>query len=409
MKICLISKYPPIEGGISSNTYWLAKSLGEKGHKVHIVTNALEVENEYREELDLNDPNYCPNNVFIHSTSPSPTIEANPSHIPFSNIYCEKLASLAIQTIEEFDIDIIDSYYLVPYCVSGFLAKSFTNTPQIIRHGGSDIQRLYPSLYLNNLLDKIIKSADTIITNDTTINFFQNKGISPSKITIMQKMPVNTLAFNPKVLPLNLSPYITNQIYYPDIPVISYIGKITHHFETKGLYEFLTACADIQENFLLLFVVNGKKLNQFKQLIKNFNLDNKTLFLNFVPPWQIPSILKSCTCIIELEKENSPIYDYHISSIASESLMTGRCTLISNALYKKQPYCNLKNKQNIFIVNPNNITKIKEILLKIIKNPNISNNIGNKGYEAIIKYENFNKYIDKTIEIYKSVLFESTL
>ena len=88
MKICFISKYPPIEGGISSSTYWLARGLGERGHEVHIVTNALEVEDEYRETLDINDPNYSPKNVYIHSTDPSPTIEANPSNIPFSKMYC---------------------------------------------------------------------------------------------------------------------------------------------------------------------------------------------------------------------------------------------------------------------------------------------------------------------------------
>ncbi len=252
MKICFICKYPPIEGGVSSKVYWLARALGERGHEVHIVTNALEVEDEYRETLDINDPNYSPKNVYIHSTDPSPTIEANPSHIPFSKMYCEKLASLAIKVIEEHNIEVIDSWYLIPYCVSGFIAKSFTNVPQIIRYGGSDSQRLYPSPYLNNLLDKIIKSADTTMTN--TIS--------------MQKVTVDIQAFHPKVVPMNLSSYITNQKYSPGIPIISYIGKITHHFETKGLIELVDACKNIENDYLLLFVANGKKLNEFKKLVK---------------------------------------------------------------------------------------------------------------------------------------------
>ena len=70
MKICMISKYPPIEGGVSSKTYWTAKALGERGHEVHIVTNALEVEEEYREGIDINDPNYTPKNVHVHNPAP---------------------------------------------------------------------------------------------------------------------------------------------------------------------------------------------------------------------------------------------------------------------------------------------------------------------------------------------------
>ena len=132
-------------GGQITYVLELAKALGDRGHEVHIVTNALEVEDEYRETLDINDLNYSPKNVYIHSTDPLPTIEANPSHIPFSKMYCEILASLAIKVIEEHNIDVIDSWYLIPYCVSGFIAKSFTKVPQIIRYGGSDSQRLYPS------------------------------------------------------------------------------------------------------------------------------------------------------------------------------------------------------------------------------------------------------------------------
>ena len=52
MKVCFFSKYPPIEGGISSRTYWLAKALGERKIEVHLVTNALEVEENYKEAID---------------------------------------------------------------------------------------------------------------------------------------------------------------------------------------------------------------------------------------------------------------------------------------------------------------------------------------------------------------------
>jgi len=404
MKICLISKYPPIEGGISSNTYWLAKGLGEKGHEVHIITNSLEVENEYREKFDINDPNYTPKNVFVHSTDPSPTIEANPSHIPFSKIYCEKLASLAIQVIEEHGIDIIDSWYLLPYSVSGFLAKSFTNVPQIVRHGGSDLGRLYPSPYLNNLLVKVIQSADAVITNDKMVDFFENIGLHSSKIVPMQEMIVDIQAFNPEVISLDLKNNITTQKYFQDITIIGFIGKITHHFEPKGLCELLDVCSNIQEDFLLLFAANGKKLNHFKQLVKNYNLENKALFLDFLPPWQIPSLMKACTCIVALEKNTSPIMGYHTSSIPAEALATGRCVLLSDALQKKEPYSNLKNGTELFVVDPNNTEEIREILERLIKNPEIASTIGNNGYKAIIKYENFNGFLDETIELYRSII-----
>ncbi len=393
MNICIIGKYPPIEGGVSSKVYWLAKALGERGHAVHIVTNALEVEDEYRETLDINDPNYTPKNVYIHSTDPSPTIEANPSHIPFSKMYCEKLASLAIKVIEEHNIEVIDSWYLIPYCVSGFIAKSFTNIPQIIRYGGSDSQRLYPSPYLNNLLDKIIKSADAPITN--TIS--------------MQSVTVDTQAFHPKVVPMNLSSHVTNQKYFSGIPLISYIGKITHHFETKGLCELLEACSKINKDFLLLFVANGKKLDEFKKLVKNTNLVEKSIFLDFVPPWQIPSILQASTCVVALEKITSPVLQYHTPALPAEALATGKCVLMSKTLQEKEPYDKLKAGKEILTVDPNNTGKIRELMEGLIENPEMANTIGMGGYRAISKFDQFNEYIEKTIELYKSTLDISCL
>lgn len=396
-------KYPPIEGGVSSSTYWLVRRLGEKGHEIHIVTNAFEVESEFREQLNRKDPNFSPKNVQVHSTDPSPTIKANPSHIPFSKMYCEKLASLAIEVIEENNVQVIDSWYLIPYCVSGYLAKSFTNIPQIIRHAGSDLQRLYPSPYLKSLLKKVIESADGIITSPAQMSFFHNLGISSSKIILMQKIPVDMSAFNPEISPFDLSPCISNKKYFSGIPIIAYIGKITHHFETKGLCELLEACSKIEEDFLLLFVSNGKKLIEFKKLVKNKNLMGKTAFLDFVPPWQLPSILKSCTCVVALEKKTSPTLKHHTPATPAEAIATGRCVLISKELHVKEPYKNFKDGKEVFVVRPDNVEKIKEILEKLIKNPDIANTIGTNGHRAITKHDQFDEYLDKTISLYKSL------
>ncbi len=212
MKICIISKYPPIEGGISSQTYWLARALGEKGHEVHIVTNAMEVEDIYKEQIENEDLDlYQPKNVYVHSSDPSPSLEANPSHIPFSKAYCEKLASLSIEVIEKYDLQLIDSWYILPYSISGFIAKTITGKPQIIRHAGSDMRRLFPSPYLNTLFKSVFASVDLIVTNHKIKEDFINLGIPESKLVVDQRIAVDTTAFNPEVEPIDLSRYTAQQ------------------------------------------------------------------------------------------------------------------------------------------------------------------------------------------------------
>ena len=42
MRICIIGKFPPIQGGVAVRTYWVAHDLAARGHEVHVVTNAKE-------------------------------------------------------------------------------------------------------------------------------------------------------------------------------------------------------------------------------------------------------------------------------------------------------------------------------------------------------------------------------
>jgi glycosyltransferase involved in cell wall biosynthesis len=400
MKLCFISKYPPIEGGISSSTYWLAKALGKKGHEVHIVTNALEVEDIYREELDQKDPNYAPKNVYVHSTDPSP--KANPSHIPFSKAYAEKLSNLAIEVIEEYNLQLIDSWYVLPYVISGFIAKTITRKSQVMRHGGSDIRRLLPSPYLNTLFKSIFEKVDAIITNPEMKERFLNLGIPESKLIIEQRVPIDLTAFNPDVEPFDLSKYTDKDI--ENLPIITYIGKITYWSKTKGVYELLEACQNIKDEFLLLFVANGKKLKKFQIAVREKNLEDRVLFLNFVPPWQVPSIIRRSTCVVALEKEDSPTIAYHTPNLPAEVMATGKCLVLSMQLYNKEPYKNLVDGESVLVVNPNDVEQLRKTLKKVIKNSEEAEKIGLEACKVSEKIEKFDEYIDRTIQLYKRVM-----
>ena len=48
MRICIVGKFPPIEGGVSHQTHLAAHELARRGHDVAVVTNAAQVEPELR-------------------------------------------------------------------------------------------------------------------------------------------------------------------------------------------------------------------------------------------------------------------------------------------------------------------------------------------------------------------------
>lgn len=76
MRICIVGKYPPIEGGVSAQTYWAARGLAERGHEVFVVTNAAEVEPAFRIQLEPGDISFLqsefPNGGAVRLFEPEP-------------------------------------------------------------------------------------------------------------------------------------------------------------------------------------------------------------------------------------------------------------------------------------------------------------------------------------------------
>jgi len=395
LKICMMSKYPPIEGGVSSRTYWLAKALGERGHNVHIVTNAQEVESEYKERIDSNEQEHTPKNVYLHSTGPN----TNPWHIPFSKAYTERIANLAIEVIEKYNIQLIDSYYILPYVVSGFIAKNITGRPQILHHAGSDMGKLFGSSSYNTLFKTIFERVDKIITIPPLKKMFLSLRIPESKIAFDEKVSVDTKAFNPEVSPFPLSDYIGRKT--PRCSIITYIGKINYYWKNKGLSELIEAVKEIKDDFLLLFVANGKGLPEFQNLVREKNLEKRSIFLGFVPPWKIPSIIKLSTCVVVPERE-FPI-QYHTPILPREVMSVGKCLLLSRELYNKGCYRNLVDGESVLLIDPRDIKQFRGTIKKVVKDPSATRKIGREARKRSEKTEIFDEYIDYTIDLYTSL------
>jgi len=400
MKICFICKYPPIEGGESSKAYWLAKALGERGHEIHIVTNAWEVECDYRENIESSDlvGNYQPKGVRVHNTDPF----IEPAYIPYSKPYTEKIASLAIDIINEYDLQLIDSWYILPYVISGFLAKIITRKPQIMRHAGSDMSRLLSSPYLRTLFTSIFEKVDKIVTYPSMRERFLSLGISEERLFLNTKVSVDTKAFNPEAKPIDLSVYTNLNV--DELPIITYIGKIG---ATKGIYELIEAASKIKDNFLLLFVSKGKGLDRFKEAIKKLGLHDKTLFINFVPPWRIPSIIKKSTCVVIPERD-FPVAQ-HTPILPREVMAVGKCLILSDELYSKGRSPDIQDEENVIVVEPKNIEQFKGKLEKIIRQPDYAEEIGQKAYIVSKKLERFDEYIADIINLYAEIIKEKSL
>lgn len=395
MRLCLVYKYPPIEGGEASKAYWLAKALGERGHEVHVVTNAMEVEGNYREHFDIDDLlHYQPPNVYVHSTDPF----QEPMHIPYNRPYSEKLASYAIELIRRYDLQIIDSWYILPYGVSGFLAKTFTGKPQVLRHAGSDMSRLLLSPYLYTLFVEIFKRTEKIVTYSSMKSRFLELGVPEDRIFINSKVSVDTNSFNPDTTPDNIG-LDGDQT---GIPVITYIGKIGIH---KGVFELVEALGMIKSDFRLLLVTGGRGVRRLKDAVSAHGLEEKTVYRGFVPPWRIPGIIKTSTCVV-LAENNFPIKQ-HTPILPREVLAVGTCLVLSTELYEKRRSNKLLDQRNLIVVDPRKINDFRSRLEMIIDDPSYAANIGHEGFLVSRETEDFDGYVSSMEELYRELLDNS--
>lgn len=295
MRICLLSKFPPIQGGVSARTYWMSRGFAERSIETHVVTNANCVEKEYR----INDiSSDSPSNLHVHFIDPD-----LPWHIPDSQLYVPRLLDRTLTLIKESRIDLIDTGYLIPYGILGYLVFKIAGIPYVLRHGGSDLEKFFRKGVLRDLLEQVIKDASAIITDDQNKETFQ--GLNSKIFTVPRYIP------DEKYFKPSLSPHAK--------PTFAYIGKINYHWRHKSLHRIADIFQDLKDDYRLLFVGQGKGFNDFSEFMAGYGLAN-TEFRQFVHPANMPRLLNEIDFLIYFNKDN-PIKDF--TNIFCEALWSG--------------------------------------------------------------------------------------
>ncbi len=368
MKICLISKYPPIQGGISSQVYWLSKGLVEKGIEVHVVTNANCVEKEYF--IDDKMSEISPN-LFIHSVIPD-----IPWHIPYSELYVPRLLNKALEIIEEYQIDIIDTNYLIPYGIVGYLASKIIGIPYIIRHGGSDLAKFLRKGTFKHLLKNVISNAAVVLTDNKNKESFEK--INPN------------VHFQPRYIPDER--YFNPSFVSHKLPTFAYIGKINHYWRYKSLDKIVNIFSGIQKEYKLLFVSQGKGIKDFSGFVENSGFKSYEL-RNFVHPMNMEDLLKNIDFLLYFTQDN-PIMDF--SNIVCEALWSGipLITDRTNDIKAYANYIDISSSDQIINLALDEIETVQGEISGIIHNWS-----GSVRYTNKITY-NYDSYLNANLKIY---------
>jgi glycosyltransferase involved in cell wall biosynthesis len=403
VKVCFVGKYPPIQGGVSAQTYWAAYGLAERGHDVSVVTNAHEVEEDFRVRLDPTDDLRLATS-FPHTGGTLRLYQPEPmghrmAHIPRSNPHVSKLAGLATDVVRTHGCEVIVGSYFEPYAMSASLAASWTSVPLVVHHAGSDLDRLMDVPELSSAYREMLRSAAAIVTRPSLYARFEAMGIARERL--VAGAPYETPAqFRPDAEPLDAE-YVQH-IAYPassgrfdsTLPTIGMYGKPG---EFKGTFDFIAAAGLLRAqgaNFNVLLMCGCSRLEALILAARDAGIADRTLILPFLPHWRVPSFIRTCTAVAFLERD-FPVA-IHGPVLPREILATGTCLILSGEIHSKQSYRDqLVDGENFLLVpDPKDHRVLADRLHTVVRDPHRAGCIGARGTDTSVRPTNGSAFVD---------------
>jgi glycosyltransferase involved in cell wall biosynthesis len=395
VRICIIGKYPPIQGGVSMRTYWSAHGLAALGHEVHVVTNAMEAVAPFRMLMRTYDWERCTaaydrGSVTVHWTDP---VDRSQSYIPMASPFVSKLAGTVVQAHAERPFDVIYSHYLEPYGVAGFLAAQMTQVPHVTRMAGSDAGRLWHHPQLAPLYDHVLRSADAVVAVGAVAERAIERGVSPDRIVRSGGFAVPADLFTPEGPKLDFASLRAEATADPDLsdllwgnfaadrPYFGVYGKLG---ERKGSFALLAALSQLMHAGLDIGLVvlghGGLAIQRdFRARVVELGLVDRVLQVPFLPHWRVPEFLRGCLAVCCLEQD-FPI-SFHSPIIPLEVLLCGACLVGSTEIIRKLPDREqLVHGYNcIALEDVTDIAKLSETLGAIVRAPELAAPVGTRG------------------------------
>lgn len=349
----------------------MAKGLAERDVEVHVITNANCVEGKYY--IDDNSPE-LPTNLTVHHVMPD-----IPWHIPCSELYVPRLLDKSLEIMGNNQIDIIDTNYLIPYGIVGYLLSNITGIPYILRHGGSDLSKFLNNGVFEHLLRNVIQNAAAIITDDKNREVFEAIN---SNVYVLPRYIPDERYFKPTIVSHK-------------IPTFAYIGKINYHWKYKSLDKIVDIFTGIEEEHALRFVGQGKGFAEFSKFATVRGLKTHE-FKKFVHPANVPQLLGQIDYLLYFSQDN-PIIDF--SNIVCEALWSG-VPLITDEKMDIDEYAQytegISNNQ-IIRLDLDDIEASQEKITAIINEWS-----GSSRYTNEVVY-GFDWYIEENLRMYESV------
>lgn len=243
--------------------------------------------------------------------------------------------------------------------------------------------------FRNIIIKFLFKKLDKIfVVSESLARFLSNNGI---KNTVVMHNGINTNKW--RVPDIVRNEYKKSLGLDNNTKVIMIAGRLNNMKGARVSLKMFSEVLKKYRNVVLLIVGNKpEQNNEFNSLIKQLNISDKIVFTGWVRYENMPTIYSISDIVIVPSLYLDPFPTINLEATASKKPVIG-------TKFGGTPEI-IRNGNNGYIVDPNNIEIFKNKVLDLLNDEQLSINMGKRGYEIVNDEFSLDKKIDYLISCY---------
>lgn len=239
-------------------------------------------------------------------------------------------------------------------------------------------------------------AAHFIAVTEKAKSVLELEGVPSNKITVIPPS-IDIEMFKPR--PKDKKMLRQYNLKDTDINIL-FTGRIVYDKGIEDLiYAFKLLC-DKHDNVRLLILGKGKWKGRIINILKRYNLQDKVRFLGFLPYEQIEKFYNIAD-IFCTPSRITRFWQEQFGFVFAEAMACGKPVVSTHAGSIPEVLGGTG-----LLVSPGNHLELFKALDKLVKNPKLRKNLGNKARKFAEKHHDAKKIAEKRMEVYKKVYEE---
>lgn len=276
------------------------------------------------------------------------------------------------------------SYISALYCF-------FTGHKLVLRSESTAYERSFRRTFFMPIAKLMIKMADAYITSGTRAKeYLVSLGANPQNVFVGYS-PIDVDYFQEKsTLSATAKANIRSKMGVTSkSKVVLFVGQLIIR---KGVFDLINAFAPIAFDDLdavLVFIGYGPELNNLKHRARELNIQNKVIFIDFVPNEELPCYFAASDIFV------LPSHEETWGIVVNEAMACGLPVIVNSLVGSSSDL--VKNNQNGYLYSSANPKSLEKLIRILLINSNLRKLMSFRSRE-IAKRFNFNQLIEAFIQ-----------